>query len=351
MKVLLYGANGYTGRLIAESWPEAAHTLILGGRSARSVGELASRLGKEDRIFDLEDRIGTAEALQDIDLVLNAAGPFFQTAQPLVEACLSTKAHYVDITGEIEVFETIQSYHNEAQAQGIVLLPGAGFDVVPTDVLAAKLAEKQAEAQSLTLAIASFGTTISHGTLSTAVSQLGKRGSVRKDHKLVPEVVGKEGRYFEFGDKKRFAMSIPWGDISTAYWSTGIPNIRVFMATPPSTYRKMKWQWLFNPILRWSWVKKRIQRYVDQNVSGPTEKQRQEGFARVYGEVTDAAGHRLSLQLESPEPYAFTARSAIWFANHILDHPGRTGYFTPSTWADSDEVLGALDMTVWETED
>ncbi len=350
MKVLLYGANGYTGRLIAESWPEEAHTLILGGRSAEAVGELASQLGKEDRIFDLEDNSATEKALQGVDLVLNAAGPFFSTAQPLVEACLQTKTHYVDITGEIEVFENIQSYHDQAQKKGIVLLPGAGFDVVPTDVLASKLKEKLPGAKSLTLAIASFGTTISHGTLSTAVSQLGKKGSVRKDHKLVPESVGKEGRYFEFGDKKRFAMSIPWGDISTAYWSTGIPNIRVFMDTPPSTYKKMKWQWLFNPILKWSWVKKRIQKYVDRNVSGPTEKQREEGFARVYGEVTDAEGNKQSMQLESPEPYAFTARSAIWFANHILDHPGRSGYFTPATWADRDEVLAALDMAFWDTE-
>lgn len=348
MKVLLYGANGYTGRLIAESWPEEAHTLILGGRSAKAVGELARQLGKEDRIFDLEDDNATENALQDVDLVLNAAGPFAQTAQPLVEACLHTKTHYLDITGEVPVFETLQSYHDQAQETGVVLLPGVGFDVVPTDVLASKLKERRPEAQSLTLAIASFGTSISHGTLSTAVSQLGEKGSVRKDHKLVPESVGEEGRYFEFGDKKRFAMSIPWGDLSTAYWSTGIPNIRVFMATPPSTYKKMKWQWLFNPILKWSWVKKRIQKYVDQNVSGPTEKQRQEGFARVYGEVTDASGNQLSMQLESPEPYAFTASSAIWFANHILNHPGRSGYFTPSTWADPDEVMAALDMKVIE---
>jgi short subunit dehydrogenase-like uncharacterized protein len=346
MRVLLYGANGYTGQLIAEFWPEAAHTLILGGRSSQSVGELASRLGKKDRIFDLDDRMVTVEALKDIDLLLNAAGPFFRTARPLVEACLATKTHYVDITGEIEVFESIQDHHDQAQAEGVVLLPGAGFDVVPTDILAAKLVEKQAGAQSLTLAISSFGTTISHGTLSTAVSQLGKKGSVRKDHKLVPEAVGKEGRYFQFGDKRRFAMSIPWGDLSTAYWSTGIPNIRVFMATPPSTYQKMKWQWLFNPILRWYWVKNRIQKYVDRNVSGPTEKQRQQGFARAYGEVADAKGNLLSMQLESSEPYAFTAHSAIWFANHILDHPGRSGYFTPSTWADPDEVISELGIQI-----
>ena len=244
MKVLLYGANGYTGRLIAEQWPKEGKELILSGRSMNAVKELGQQLDKEYRVFALDEAEIIEEALADIDLVLNAAGPFFRTAQPLVEGCLSTKTHYVDITGEVDVFEKIQSYHESAGEKGIVLLPGAGFDVVPTDFLSAKLAEELPGAVSLTLAIASFGTNISHGTLSTAVSQLGKKGSVRKDHELVPEAVGKEGRYFEFGDKKRFAMSIPWGDISTAYWSTGIPNIRVFMATPPSTYKKLKWQWL-----------------------------------------------------------------------------------------------------------
>jgi short subunit dehydrogenase-like uncharacterized protein len=348
MNVLLYGANGYTGRLIAEQWPSGTHKLIVAGRSADKVKKVGQELEWPYRVFGLNEPMAIEEGLADIDLVINAAGPFSRTAKPLVEACLARKTHYVDITGEVEVFETLQSYHEQAEAQGIVILPGAGFDVVPTDVVASALKGKMPGAKSLTLAIASFGTTISHGTLSTAVSQLGEKGSVRKDHKLVPEAVGEEGRYFEFGDKKRFAMSIPWGDISTAYWSTGIPNIRVFMATPPSTYKKMKWQWLFNPILKWSWVKKRIQKYVDQNVSGPTEKQRQEGFARVYGEVTDSVGNQLSMQLESPEPYAFTASSAIWFANHILNHPSRSGYFTPSTWADPDEVMAALDMKVIE---
>jgi short subunit dehydrogenase-like uncharacterized protein len=351
MKVLLYGANGYTGRLIADQWPSSSHDLILAGRSVDPIKQLGQRLGKEYRVFALEDSSTIEEALIDIDLVLNAAGPFQKTAQPLVKACLSKQTHYVDITGEIEVFETIQSYDDQAQAQGIVLLPGAGFDVVPTDVLANILADELPNGTKLTLAIASFGTTISHGTLSTAVSQLGKKGTVRKDHKLVPESVGEEGRYFTFGDKKRFAMSIPWGDLSTAYWSTGIPNIRVFMATPPSTYKKMKWQWLFNPLLRISWVKKRIQRYVDEKVTGPTEKQREEGYARVHGEISDEEGQSRKMQLQCPEPYAFTARSAIWFANHILEHPGRSGYFTPATWADTDEVLGALDMAFWETEE
>jgi short subunit dehydrogenase-like uncharacterized protein len=344
MNVLLYGANGYTGRLIAQQWPDGNKTLILAGRNTDEVQQLGKELDRPNRVFALDNPAAVKEELNDIDLVLNAAGPFFRTAQPLVEACLATKTHYLDITGEVPVFENIQSYHDQAQEKGVVLLPGVGFDVVPTDVLASKLKEQLPSAQSLILAIASFGTSISHGTLSTAVSQLGEKGSVRKEHQLVPERVGKEGRYFEFGDKKRFAMSIPWGDLSTAYWSTGIPNIRVFMATPPSTYKKMKWQWLFNPILKWDWVKKRIQHYVDRNVSGPSNKQREEGFARVYGEVTDAEGNRLSLQLESPEPYAFTADSAIWFANHILDHADRSGYFTPSTWADPAEVMEALDM-------
>ncbi len=352
MKVLLYGANGFTGRLIAEQWPGSeAKELILAGRSVQAIGELGKQLNKGHRVFALDDSTTIEEALADIDLVLNAAGPFDRTALPLVKACLSVAVHYVDITGEWKIFEAIQRFDEAAQEKGVVLLPGAGFDVVPTDIVSNILAEKMPDAQSLTLAIASFGTSISHGTMTTAVSQLGEKGRVRQNHELVAEPVGKEGQYFTLGEQKRFAMSIPWGDISTAYWSTGIPNIRVFMSTPPSTYRKMKWQWLFNPLLRISWVKNRIQRYVDRNVKGPTKKQREEGSAWVYGEVADAVDNQLSMQLKSPEPYAFTARSAIWFANHILDHPGRSGYFTPSTWADPDEVIAALDMTVWETED
>src|SRR3954451_12448817 len=130
---IIYGANGYTGELIAREAVRRGHRPILGGRNASTIDALARELGCESRLFGLDDSGGVAAALQNVALVLHCAAPFVLTSAPMVDACLRAGAHYLDITGEISVFEAIVRRDAEAKARGVTLLPGVGFDVVPTD--------------------------------------------------------------------------------------------------------------------------------------------------------------------------------------------------------------------------
>ncbi len=139
---MIYGANGYTGRLIVSEARKRGMTPILAGRNRRAIEEIGAETGFECRVFDLDDKAVAQQALQGVAVVLHCAGPFSATSQLMIEACLVNACHYLDITGEISVFANAHRQSDEARRADIILMPGVGFDVVPTDCLAAKLVQK-----------------------------------------------------------------------------------------------------------------------------------------------------------------------------------------------------------------
>jgi len=232
---LIYGATGYTGALIAREAVARGERPILAGRNAASVEALARELQCEWRAFDL-----TAPDLSGVELVLHCAGPFIHTSKPMVRACLDAGVHYVDITGEIAVFESVMRRNDEAVQRGITLLPGAGFDVVPTDCLAAMLKQRLPDANELWLAFHSSKDGTSRGTMKTIIEGLGLGGAIRRDGKITVVPLLYDVREIPFSCGPRIAMTIPWGDVSTAYHTTGIPNIRVYKSMPPRMIARLR---------------------------------------------------------------------------------------------------------------
>jgi short subunit dehydrogenase-like uncharacterized protein len=319
---LIYGANGYTGELIAREAVRRGHRPILAGRNAESVEKLAKELGCESRVFALD-----GAKLEGVSLVVHCAGPFSETSKPMVDACLATKAHYVDITGEIAVFESIMRRDEEAKSRGVTLLPGAGFDVVPTDCLAAILKERMPDAVELRLAFYTKGGRISRGTMRTSLESLGDGGAIRVDGKIVRVKMAHDVRDIPFSCGTRTAMTIPWGDVSTAFYTTGIPNIRVYMAQRP---QQIKMARLISPILPLLSPKpmRRLLRGLARS-GGPDESQRKSGRIYLWGEVTNARGEKISMTMTTPEGYAFTTISTVNAVEEILRDP-TVGAFTPA---------------------
>jgi short subunit dehydrogenase-like uncharacterized protein len=244
---LLYGVNGYTGRLLAERAVAAGARPVVAGRRAEAVRPIAERLGLSWAALSLEDPEALAGALEGIALVMHCAGPFSQTSRPMVDACLRAKVHYLDITGEISVFEEIFARDAEAKARGVALLPGVGCDVVPSDCLAALLHQRLPEASSLELAIHPHGRA-SPGTTKTAIEGLGKGfGAVRRGGRIVS--AGHLTRLVPFPRGERRGLSVSWGDVSTAYHSTGIPDITVYISLPGPVMAAMRATHLVSPLL------------------------------------------------------------------------------------------------------
>jgi len=339
MKFLLYGANGYTGQLITRFAADFQLTPVLAGRTESKIKPLAEKYGYEYLVFDLKDVEATDAALQDVKVVLHAAGPFVYTADPMRAACLRTQTHYLDITGEYQVFEAGAAMDAEAKGAGVMLMSGVGFDVVPTDCMAAYLKEKMPDATHLKLSFAMVGGGVSHGTATTMAEGTGEMSKVRKAGKLVDVPLGHKAMRVPFLRKPFFCMTIPWGDISTAYRTTNIPNIETYTKVHPSQYKFVKYSKYINWILRSSLVKNYLFKKINNAPAGPTDDERASAFSQVWGEVTNAKGDKVAANIVTSEGYTLTAEAALLITKKVLEGNFKPGYQTPAGMYGADLVL------------
>jgi short subunit dehydrogenase-like uncharacterized protein len=339
--LLIYGANGYTGQLAARHARVLGLPAVLAGRNGEALKALGDELGMPVRVFDLGDSKAVEKGLKDIAVVLHCAGPFSATAQPMIAGCLKTGTHYLDITGEIDVFAYAHSCDAAAKKRGIVLCPGVGFDVVPTDCVAALLKAALPDATRLTLAFEAGGGP-SPGTAKSSVEGAAKGGRIRRDGKLVSVPQAWKVREIPFAHGSRKAVTIPWGDVYTAYVSTGIPNIEVYMALPPKAIRQMQRMRLFSPLIGLAPVQSLLKALINRKVRGPDAIRLESTRSQVWGEAENALGERVVAELSTPNGYKLTADAGVEIARRVLAKPPRGGYYTPSQLV-GPEILDALE--------
>lgn len=337
---MVYGAYGYTGRLVLERAIAAGYKPVVAGRDPDRTESLALEFGLPFRSFELSDTEALRRGLEGMRAVLHCAGPFSTTAAPMIAACLQVGAHYLDITGEIDVFAYAHANDGAARKRGVALVPGVGFDVVPTDCLAAMLKRELADASELVLAFDAGGGP-SRGTALTSVEGLGKGGRIRRDGELIKVPLGYKRREFTFASGSRHAVTIPWGDVYTAFVSTGIPNIEVYMALPPRTIaglRRLRW---LAPLLGLAPVQWFLKRRVEASVKGPSAQRREDSRAQIYGEVRNARGDLRAATLVTPNGYELTAEAALRITHHLATDAGtHAGFYTPSLLMGADFVRG-----------
>jgi short subunit dehydrogenase-like uncharacterized protein len=326
---MIYGANGYSGELIAREAAARGLTPILAGRSAAKLEPLAHDLGLPHRVFGLGDPAALDAGLDGVGLVLHCAGPFSATSAPVLDACLRAGAHYLDITGEIDVFEHAYGLDTQARAAGVVVCPGVGFDVIPTDCIAATLAAALPGAVRLSLG---FDTRsgMSPGTLKTSVEGLAGGSRIRHEHRLVGVPMGKLTRRVDFGNGEKDAVAIPWGDVASAYRTTGIANIAVFIPTSPKRARGMRLANLARPVLRLRPVQRMMQRRITRAVTGPSAEARARHQTYVWGEVVDATGQTRTARIVTANGYDLTVSGSLAFVEHLLSEMPPGGAYTPS---------------------
>ncbi len=336
MNWMIYGANGYTGERIAREAQARGQRPVLAGRTSDKVANLARTLGFDHRVFALDSPDEIARDLADIGLVLHCAGPFAKTSAPMIEGCLRVKAHYLDITGAIAVFEHAQSKSGDAAAAGVVLCPGVGFDVVPTDCVAATLKAALPDADHLALGFDS-NSVLSAGTAKTTVEGLPQGGKVRRDGKIIDVPHASQVRTIDFGRGEKLAMSIPWGDVSTAYYTTGIPNIEVF--TPSSRMiifgakQINHFRWLLG-----SGPVQSILKSIAAKAKGPNAQQLATQSTYVWGEVTNNRGDKKTARLRTANGYAVTITGALGIVEHLLRERPSGGSYTPAKLMGPDYV-------------
>lgn len=344
-RILVYGATGYTGKLVAAEAARRGLDVVLAGRDAEKLKMVAEPLGFETRAVPLLDTPRLHGALSDVAAVLHIAGPFSATAQPMVDACVATRTHYLDVTGEIEVFEAIARRDTEAREANIVLLPGVGFDVVPGDCLALHTAARIEEPTRLRLALAGMGGMdgLSRGSARTAIESLGDGLRVRQNGILERRPSGSLERHFDFGAGPARGIAMPLGDVATAFYSTGIPNIEVYIIASGNLPRLLKTSHLLAPLFRNRAVQRFLKARVAARPEGPTEAERNGTRSFLLAEVEGAGGETARSLLETPSGYAFTPIAAVEAARRVADGITPVGFQTPATAFGADFVLDLAD--------
>jgi short subunit dehydrogenase-like uncharacterized protein len=337
--IILYGSYGYTGKIIAQECKSKNLNVILAGRNKEALEKQSKETSYSYEVVDISDSAALKNLLKKGSVVIHCGGPFKHTAGAMADACLETKTHYTDITGEHQVFELLAGYDQRGKEAGITIMPGTGFDVVPSDCLALHLKNRLPSATHLQLAFTMSKGGLSRGTSKSMTEGFGYGSLIRKNGKLTPVHLGEKVLEIDFGPFKTKTINIPWGDISTAWRTTGIPNIEVYTGATDKMIRSARMTKYINWFLRLRWVKKYMLKKIDERPAGPSEEKRNSGRSFLWGKVWDDSGKECVSQLETLSGYSLTAKTAVLIAQKILNGNFKTGYQTPAMSYGADLIM------------
>lgn len=328
--VLIYGANGYSAKLIIEELISRGIKPILSGRNESALKELSYKYDCEYRAVDLNDSNKLDTVLTGIHTVLNCAGPFKYTAKELMEACLRCKCNYLDITGEIPSMYLAFYLNQKTKETGVVFLPSAGFDIIPTDCLAKRLSEQMPDATHLKLGFSNKGGEISRGTWLTTLEFLGGTGRISRDGKLIESNIGEFTIDVKIKDFSFCGISIPWGDVYSSYISTKIPNAEVYIALPRLLVKSKSLLLFFLKILKVHLIKNIVAIFMKKTLTGPSKSKRDSTKTYVWGRVENSNGKMIEEVYQFMEGYNLTAKGAAECVERVLKNTLKPGTYTPS---------------------
>ncbi len=336
--LVIYGAYGYTGELASRRAVERGLSPVLAGRDSEPLARLARELGCEWRAFPLSDPAAIRRGIAGAGAMLHCAGPFIRTFRPMAEACLDERVHYLDLTGEIPVFRALEEMGPAARSAQVMLLPGAGFDIVPSDCLAAHLVRRFPDARSIALAFAGLYR-LSRGTARTILEHA-SGAAVRP-----PGVPAK--RTFDLGfGRPTTAVAVPWADTFTAPRSTGVPNVTTFVAAGVGLRVLLGVAPYAAPLLRSKTLREVAAALMTGGERGPGPEERAARRTVLFGEALDAAGNRRAATLQRhPDAYTLTALAAIEIAERVVRGEVKPGWQTPATAYGPDLVLALPGVT------
>jgi short subunit dehydrogenase-like uncharacterized protein len=311
---------------------------ILAARGREPLRAIAQEVNLPCRQVRLDHPVELDAALRHVAVVLNAAGPFAVTARPVVEACLRTGTHYLDVTGELPAIQAMYGYDAAAHAAGIMIMPAVGFVVVATDCLAAYVASRMPDAHHLRLAL-SRAELASRGSFTTMLRLVRAGVSIRREGRLRAVPVGRLERGFDYGAGNRVSTAVSWADVFTAYHTTQIPNIEVYTEASAWTRYLYETAAYFAAPLSLAPVQALLKLQARAFPEGPSEEQRAAAPRVIVAEAEDLYRRRVGARLYTPDGYDFTALSAMAIARRVMDGEFRAGFQTPGGLYGADLVL------------
>ncbi|ORM63613.1 hypothetical protein PRCB_18940 [Pantoea rodasii] len=309
--VMIYGATGYTGRMIVQHAVDAGVPLIIAGRNEEKLTAMANALNLPFRTFALDDPHTIDKALTDVAVLLNCAGPFMHTADALIKAAIRNQLHYLDVAAEHDSYRLAEIYEKEATAAGVMLLPGCGGTVAMLGCLALRACDRVKDPRSISLALNVAGS-MSRGSAVSATQNLSLECLIRLNGQLVKQEPN-ELRTFNFGEGLRDCFPVTLPDLITIWRATGIPDIATFVHVSGVGFP---------------------QGDLSALPDGPSTEERERHRYQAAVELVSREGKTVRMLLDTVNGYSFTALAAAEAARRVLDGLARPGFQTPA------ELLG-----------
>jgi len=309
-KLLIYGAAGYTGRLVCERAKELGLSFEIAGRAGHAIEALAKELEVPHRVFSVDDAAGWKAALQNTCCLMNVAGPFQNTAEYAMKACLENSVHYLDISAELPTYLLAESLDEEAKKAGIMLISGAGM-FVSYDALVLHTASRVKNPQKLSVAFRHYGG-FSRGSVKSSRNIVDLGVLIREDGNL-KQLTDPKTKVFDFGDGEVECLPTPLGGIILSYKSTGIPNIEEYfqLKLPAAGMANLK--------------------DIEALPDGPNAEERAAGRTKLAAEVIGEDGAKAYSVVDAPSGYSLTPLSVVALADRVLHGEFKVGFQSPAS--------------------
>ena len=340
-KILVYGVLGYTGNLFIEHSLDTNLPIVLGARQ-KEVKILAEKCGMEHRVFEINDVQNIIPYLSDIKAVINLANVSYGINKYLIDACIQTKTHYVDLASEYPDILEIYKLHHMALTNGVMLMPGAGFNLAPTDIAGRIASELLPNPTKLSLGFATFGNA-SRGTIKTVLKMTAETGYSRLSGKLVVAKPASEKRLFQAEGKEYSLINNPlMGDSLAGFISTNIQNITTYSYYPWILVQFMKG--------RMNWLRKFLLRYSHWFFPlGPTEDELKRQHTYTWAQIENQQNQKLTVTIKGPQAYIFTAKIIGSIVNLLAKGKANAGFTPPSFYGRNlIEGIGGVHISVNE---
>lgn len=306
--LMIYGAAGYTGRMACAHAKTLGLRPILAGRNEAVLAELASELGLPHRVFALNDSAAVDDALSGVAVVLNCAGPFIHTAEPLMRAAIRVGVHYLDVAAEMDSYRLAETLDDEAKRAGVMLMPGSGGSVAMLGCLAAHALRRVARPHKISIALHVSGA-MSRGSAISASQNLTTECLARVDGELRPQD-SRDLQKFDFGKGPVDCFPVTLPDLVTLWRATHVPNIETFVHVSGDAFPSGD---------------------LSALPDGPTAEQRDANRYHASVIVTDEDGTSAHSLLDTVNGYTFTPMAAAEAARRVLAGEVQPGFQVPAS--------------------
>jgi short subunit dehydrogenase-like uncharacterized protein len=331
-RIVLFGATGYTGRLVAASLVERGARPVLAGRNAESLAQLSDELGGG---FDIQTAdVGRPETVRALvergDVLVSTVGPFNRWGAPAVEAAIDAGAHYIDSTGEPPFIRRVfEEWGPRAKSAGAGLLTAFGYDYVPGN-LAGALALEEAGDRATRVAVGYFFSgrggsprdAMSGGTAASLTGVVLERHFAFRDGRIQGERPASRVRSFDFGGKKLTGISIGSSEhFGLPAANPALRDVDAYLGWFGPASRAMQ---VFSVAGQVPGVRQGfgalVNRMVKGSSGGPDAEARAKTGSRFMAEAGDADGNVLArVEMRGPNGYTFTGDAIAWGAQRAAE--------------------------------